>query len=235
MQLIEVSVTGVRSAVITFRRPDTGLRFLLFPMVHLGTPAYYQEVTERLRDCQVVVAEGVGGGRLSVVGALTMAYRIPARNKRLGVVVQDIDLRALAAAGAEVIVPDMTAERFRRGWRTVPLVQRLAVLALVPVFAIALRLAGTKRVFDRYLATEDLPSLDGQNAEELMPKLTALLTDDRDQIVSAALRSLAQARSGEDVAVGVVYGAAHMPAVVRELTGQGFVPRRAEWLSVLAF
>jgi hypothetical protein len=64
VQLIEVSVTGVRSAAITLRRADTPLRFVLLPMLHLGSPAFYREVTERLGRCQVVVAEGIRGRSL---------------------------------------------------------------------------------------------------------------------------------------------------------------------------
>lgn len=38
MQLVEVSVTGVRSAVITLEAAGTPLRIVLFPMVHVGHP-----------------------------------------------------------------------------------------------------------------------------------------------------------------------------------------------------
>ena len=58
MQIIETSVIGVRSAVITFRRPDTPMQIVLFPMLHLGTKGFYKAVTARLRECQLVVAEG---------------------------------------------------------------------------------------------------------------------------------------------------------------------------------
>jgi hypothetical protein len=44
MQLVEASSFAVRSAVIQLRRPDTPLGFVLFPMIHLATPAFYAEV-----------------------------------------------------------------------------------------------------------------------------------------------------------------------------------------------
>ncbi|HEX7993423.1 MAG TPA: hypothetical protein VF506_05835, partial [Streptosporangiaceae bacterium] len=90
MQLIETSVVGVRSAVITMQRPGTQLRIVLFPMLHLGTASFYRQVTERLCDCQVVVVEGIRGQSV-MTRAQTTAYRTPARSKRLGLVVQDID------------------------------------------------------------------------------------------------------------------------------------------------
>ena len=45
MQIIEASVIGVRSAAITFRRSDTPMQFVLFPMLHVGTPVLYKRVT----------------------------------------------------------------------------------------------------------------------------------------------------------------------------------------------
>lgn len=42
MQFIEVSVTGVRSAVITLRARDRPQRIALFPMLHLGVTTSYR-------------------------------------------------------------------------------------------------------------------------------------------------------------------------------------------------
>jgi len=41
MQFIESSIVGLRSAVTTFTRPVTPLRFILFPMVHVGEQQFY--------------------------------------------------------------------------------------------------------------------------------------------------------------------------------------------------
>jgi hypothetical protein len=48
VQLSEVSATGVRSAAITLRRAETPLRFVLYPMLHLGSAAFDQDVAGRL-------------------------------------------------------------------------------------------------------------------------------------------------------------------------------------------
>jgi hypothetical protein len=40
MQIIEVSVIGFRSGVLRLTRPDTPLRFEIYPMVHIGEPAW---------------------------------------------------------------------------------------------------------------------------------------------------------------------------------------------------
>ncbi len=234
MQLTEVSMTGVRSAVITVQRLNTPLRFMLVPMVHLGTPDFYRDVTSRLADCQVIVAEGVSGDS-ALTRALTLAYRMPARSNRLGLVVQDIDLSALARAGAHVVRPDLTAEQARRGWRTVPLVHRLAVLALVPVFATAFRLFGSRRVMSRFLATDDLPTPEEHQIRQAFPALTNLIGDDRDRMLVRTLVSILSARADEPIVVAVVWGAGHMAAVIRELARYEYRPRRAEWLTVFEF
>ncbi len=88
MQLIEVSLTGVRSAVITLQSPATAMRIILFPMVHLGSPDYYRSVTARLAGCDLIVAEGISGKSVTA-WALTLAYRLPARSHRLALTVQD--------------------------------------------------------------------------------------------------------------------------------------------------
>jgi hypothetical protein len=103
LQIVEVSSFGVRSAVVTLQRPESRMRFVLFPMLHLGSVAFYREVTARLRECQLVVAEGIHG-RTASASALTMAYRWLRHSRRLGLVVQELDLSGL---GVPVVGPEM--------------------------------------------------------------------------------------------------------------------------------
>ena len=73
MQLIEVSSFAMRSAVIRLRRSGTPLEFVLFPMIHQATPAFYAEIMARLGRCQLIVAEGVG--KTAVVQALEAVHQ----------------------------------------------------------------------------------------------------------------------------------------------------------------
>jgi hypothetical protein len=229
MQLIEVSVIGVRSAVITLRRPETPMRFVLFPMLHLGTAAFYQDVTARLGRCQLVVAEGIQGRSL-ITRALTISYRLPGRRRRLGLVTQRIDYRNL---GIQVITPDMTGHQLRAGWRTLPALQSIAILCVVPVVAAWIWLLGTRRMLSRYAAAEDLPGLAESAVRERYGTMTELLVDRRDELLVAALEQIHQRHCGEPIDVAVVYGAGHMPAVARYLLARyGYRPREAEWLTV---
>jgi hypothetical protein len=232
MQLIEVSVTGVRSAVITLRASDRPHRILLFPMLHLGSPGFYAEVTARLGSCAVVLAEGIRERSL-ITRALTVSYRLPGRRGRLGLVVQRIDYAGL---DAEVITPDMTGRQLRAGFRAVPALQRAALLVLAPVVGGAFWLLGTRRMLARYAAAEDLPDAAEILMRDRAGKLTELLLDRRDALLAAALDEVLARRADEPVDIAVVYGAAHMPALTRYLlAAYGFRPREAEWLTVFDF
>jgi len=232
VQIVEVSVTGVRSAVITLQRSQTPMRFVLFPMLHLGDPAFYRSVSARLRDCDLVVAEGVSG-RSAVTAALTLAYRLPGRSPRLGLVVQGIDYEAL---GVPVICPDITAGQLGQRWRSVPVLHRLAAACLIPSVALAIRLYGTRRFLARYWTMEDLPSGQQERLRAMAPEATELLLDYRDTLLVRALASIHETRMNEPVDVAVVYGAAHMPAVTQEMSARfGYRPRAAEWVPVFDF
>jgi hypothetical protein len=232
VQLIEVSLTGVRSAVITLRAPETAMRIVLFPMLHLGSADYYQSVAARLADCDLIVAEGIEG-RSVTAGALTLAYGLPARRRRLALTVQHIDY---AKIGRPLIRPDMSARQFREGWRSVPFVHRLAVLCLVPPFALSYALLGTRRTLSRHLGTEDLPDLVDARTRQVLPQLTELILDRRDALLADCLATIHDVHRGETYEVAVVYGARHMPAISGELNRRyGYRPRTAEWLSVFDF
>jgi hypothetical protein len=232
VQLIEVSITGVRSAVITLRCRDAPLAFVLFPMLHLGTEAFYRTVTDRLSSCDVVVAEGISGQSV-VVAALTLAYRLPGRRRRLGLVRQHIDLAGL---GVPVIRPDMTAAEFGEGWRAVPVLQRTLVICVAPLLAAVFWLIGTRRMLSRYAAVDDLPAPDESQLRDHASELMELIVDRRDSLLLSALDDLHGQQMTEPMTVAVVYGAGHMPAVAHHLAAAyGYRPRVAEWLTVFDF
>jgi hypothetical protein len=232
VQFIEVSVTGVRSAVITLRAPDRPQRIVLFPMMHLGEPTFYAGVTVRLGQCAVVLDEGIREQSL-IARALTISYRLPGRRGRLALVEQRIDYSRLSA---EVIRPDMTGRQFRAGWQGVPVLQRAAFVLLAPVVGAGFWLLGTRRMVARYAAAEDLPDAAEVMLRNEAPALTELLLDRRDALLAAALDEVLVQYRDESIDIAVVYGAAHMPALTRYLLAKyEFRPRDAEWLTVFDF
>lgn len=227
MQLLEDGM-GLRSAVIELRRPGTPLRFVLFPMVHVGEPAFYAAVMARLRQCDMVVAEGVQG-RSSTVSALTLAYRM--RPGRLGLVPQRLELESLHVP---VVRPDMAAADFDRRWRGVPLAKRLLVWCGLTVFVPAMWLFGTRATLAGRLRLDDDHGLGGY--VEGFEDIDKVMTDDRDRLLVDALSTIHEAHASEPLRVGVVYGAHHMIAVVHALSARfGYVARAAEWLTVFDY
>lgn len=247
MQIVEVSLIGVRASVLRLSRRTTPLRFEIFPMVHIGEPAFYAAVADRLRRCDLVVAEGVGGmempgGRVgsrattagsAAVSALTFSYRLPAWFRRSGLVKQYIPYHSL---GVPVVHPDMTDEQFTAGWREVPGWQRALAVAASPLIGLERLLFGSRRALARHLELTDLDWHDQMADIDSMEQLLGLLGDQRDRLLLAALDATHQQRAEEAITVAVVYGASHVAPVVHGLSAlHGYGVRGAEWLTVFDF
>jgi hypothetical protein len=232
MQILESSVLGLRSAVLTLRRRESPLRFVLFPMVHLGEQAFYDAVRERLRTCDVIVAEGVAG-KSAPVSLLTAAYRFADRNPRLGLVVQSLRPEEL---GVPVVRPDMTGPEFTKRWKRLPIAQRLVFGTVAPAFGIGLRFFGTREFLGEVLALDDLPTPEYEAFEEDFAELKDVVLDQRDALLVDALAAIHEERHQEPIAVAVTYGAGHVPAVVQALfTRYRYIPSSAEWLTVFEY
>jgi hypothetical protein len=231
MQIIEQSVAGVRSAVLRLTRRDTPLRFEIYPMVHIGEPAFYAAVARRLRRCDLVVAEGVG--RTPAGSLLTMSYRLPARFERSGLVVQDIDYASL---GVPVVNPDLSGADFEAGWRELPLLQRAVLSAAGPLVGVDRLLFGSRRALARQLELTDVEWHDRALEIDSADQLEELIVDRRDRLLIAALDRIHRERCHEAITVAVVYGAWHVPAVIDGLRGlHRYGVRGAEWLTVFGF
>ncbi|MFF4256793.1 hypothetical protein ACFY1L_36955 [Streptomyces sp. NPDC001663] len=232
MQFIEVTeLAGVRSAVIRFSKPGTGLQFLLFPMIHLGEAGFYREVADLLRRrCDLVVAEGVGEGS-SGANALVDSYARLDRHERLGLVVQDIDFDTL---GVPVVCPDMGGREFEEGFRRLPLKERAVLATVVPAVTAGMRLLGTRRYLARHLTTEDLLSEAEEAAADFWPGLDDLVMRRRDKLLTRALTDFhrASADRSDSFTIGVVYGAEHMRAAADALVGLGYHAADADWVTV---
>jgi hypothetical protein len=247
VQIIEVSVVRVRSAVLRLTCRDTPLRFEFYPMVHIGDPTFYAAVTDRLRGCDLVVAEGVGrpagadasGGRAATAGrsvavaALTASYQLPAWFERRGLVEQNI---AYDALGVPVRYPDMTHEQFATGWQAVPWWQRAVTVVASPLVGLDRLAFGSRRALARDMELSDVDWHDQFADVDSMNELMSLLGDQRDRLLIAELDEIHRQRRHESITVAIVYGAAHVaPAIhgMRALHRYGV--RSAEWLTVFGF
>ena len=139
VQIVEANDYGVCVVELRLESRDSSLKFLLYPMLHVGGPDFYTEVTHRLAAVDVVVAEGVGSSRAG--RGLTMSYREMARDARLGLMVQHINFAALKG---RVICPDCSGEEFEARWRTIPRSQRAAARAGITSVTAAQRVFGSR-------------------------------------------------------------------------------------------
>jgi len=237
MQIIEATDFGVRSAAITLRRDETPMEFVLFPMLHFAAPSFYAEVRRRLRACEVIVSEGVSGPTLQS-NAMDFVNRHLPRGRQRGIVGQTDEI--VLPEGIRVIRPDVPPARPALDLSDVPGLGRmakvmgvnLALVTSVHVIGAALALAGPRVLFNADLAVHDFPFTAREEQSTEFPYSDVIL-DARDRKLLAALTRVHEQRCQDSIKVGVVYGAAHIPAVSNGLGERyRYRPRDAEWMTV---
>jgi hypothetical protein len=225
MQFIEKNSFNVRSAVYHLKKAGSGLEFLLFPMIHVGTKEFYDEVSARLSCCDLVLAEGV---RSKKVNILTLSYRVIGKIRRMDLVTQsEMNLDHLRG---KIMNSDLEAQVFDRHWSSFPIHQRVEQFIYVPFVVLYLLLFGTRDLLAEHLALEDLP-----NSEELLFEdvMDSLFVDERDRKLIRVLAQLDDEATDEKQVVGVLYGAAHMRNTMRFLLDKlKYRIAKTEWVTV---
>jgi hypothetical protein len=223
MQYLESSIIGVRSAVITMRRRTTPLRFVLFPMVHVAEPAFYAAVEARAGRCDLIVAEGVPSRYFPVQEWMSKI--------RLDRLVDQINGLDLERTGVPVQWEEAPPSPPKSGR------DQAVAVAVDSATALVLRALG------RYGSPLGMPSLeqadehddrwDRRAAGRLERAIQDRVLDSRDCVLVKALGAIHRERYGEQAKIAVVYGAAHIPAVVDYLTEAfKYYVEKAEWLTV---
>lgn len=222
MRLTEMSVTGFRTSVTTFRRPAGGLRWVIIPTIHMGHADYYWAIWQRLRSCQAVIAE-IWDGPSSTGMAYANAMRLARQRASRDLVPQDIDYGAL---GVPIIFPDdylaPNADPDRRMSRE----ERLNAAVATPILALHMALTGDRD----WLARAKLDIYDHTEVQRDADDIK------REDLLLGVLREIDTEFAAEDMEVAVVFGALHMPTVVRHLAEIGYreVPP-AQWLTAVDY
>ncbi|XVV17075.1 hypothetical protein ACQP2X_22665 [Actinoplanes sp. CA-131856] len=227
MQLTEMSVVGIRTSITVFRRRPGGLKFVVVPTIHIGRPDYYRAIHERLKPCVAVVAEQYDGPS-STGFAYVAALKLTRQRIGRDLVHQDIDYASL---GVPIIFPDQVHGLEAGPNRELPRDTWLDVALLTPALAVDMALHGRDWLTGHQL------DIDDDSDVEMWPKfLHRKVMTERDELLAGALREIDGEFASEDAEVAVVFGAAHMPAVVRELTAWGYRPAPgARWLTAVDF
>lgn len=235
MKIYRVTGATASCAVITMRRRNTPLKFVLFPMAHIARPEFYRQVRQRLDACDLIIAEGVNGGswRLRV---LLSSYRFIPRRRRNGVIRQDYG--TLLPPGVPVVCPDATSDEVLADMRELPRWEYLLLLVAAPVVGLVLTVRGPGVIFLRQPDTEvrirptrvgvRMPERDHNEFDRVMLAR-------RDRMLVEELGRIHEDRRREPITVAVVYGAAHMRTVYAELlVTYGYRPLEPEWLTVFS-
>lgn len=226
MQFIEKNSFNVRSAVYHLKR-DGGPDFFLFPMIHVGSPAFYDEIARRLMACDLILAEGVTSKRANL---LTLSYRIVDCIRRMDLVTQQDAMKG-GAFRTKITNADMAGNAFDTRWSTLPLWLRVQLFLILPVYVIYLLLFGTRQTIAENIALEDLPFQDEiLLQDERFANLDSLLIDERDRMLLGNIKRVYE--SGGTKTVGVIYGARHMRnAVDFLLRNLNYHVAKAEWVT----
>ena len=232
MQFIEPSMLGVRSARLSFATSTSSTRVTLFPMVHVGEADFYEVTYADALAHEVVFIEGV---RSPITTRVTRSYRwLVGSRSMAGLIVQP---RFPAGQGpARVIHADLTGEEFAREWSAVPLWMRAAIYVLAPLIGLHRRWFSSRSKLADSMRCEDQPTIAELLA--MTPEsgaLTQAILHSRDERLLTRLRTELDSDMHGPRTIAVVYGAAHMRAVVRELTTKrGFFVAGAAWRTVLS-
>jgi hypothetical protein len=230
MQFIEKNSLNVRSAVYHLKKDGSGLEFVLFPMIHVGSIEFYDEVSRRLVECDVVLAEGINSKKGNL---LTLSYRIVKKIKRMDLVTQQEGMK-VSLFREKIVNPDMEGRAFDERWSALPFGLKAQLFFFIPIYVVYLFLFGTRETLAQNIAVEDLPSSDEiLLQEESFEKLDVLLIDERDRRLIDSIGKLHDSNRNNKKTVGIVYGAMHMRNVISFLLRKlNYRVAKAEWVTV---
>ena len=230
MQFIEKNSLDVRSAIYHLKKDGSGLEFVLFPMVHVGSKGFYDEVSQRLAACDLILAEGVNSKK---AGLLTLSYRIVKKIRRMDLVTQQEGMK-VSRFREKMVNPDMAGNAFDEHWSSLPIGLKAQLFFFIPIYVVYLFLFGTRETLAENIALEDLPSSEEiLFQDESFEKLDTLLIDERDRKLIGSIGELHDSNREDKKTVGVVYGAMHMRNVINFLLHKlNYRVAKAEWVTV---
>ena len=228
LQIIESTDYGVRSAVLRLEAGEADPAFVLFPMIHVAEPAFYEEIGRRLEDCDLVLCEGV---RSPTSSLLTSSYRFYADSPRLGLVSQSS--MKMSHVADRTLHADVQGEAFEARWWRSGTWLRFLVPLVAPFFGLYLRHFGTRRFIAHGLGLNLRRSRADNLREGDDRELRALLLDWRNRRLIRVIDQQRRKHRDGEVSIAVLYGAGHMRAVLRHLLDEcGYRVAKAEWTTV---
>lgn len=229
MQFLESSVVGLRSAIHTFRHPDKACTITIYPMIHIGDAAFYEDVNNEVAEHDFALLEGL---KSPIVNNITRSYRW-LNLSRMGLELQSY--QGIEQGRVKPIMADLEHEEFEYHWSKIPARLRLAINFLAPTYALIHRPFQTRDRLaadrNRNLLTPREQILDWR--EGMVPLMRAILHA-RDEQLCRLLDRFVTETGKEPTRIAIVYGAMHMPAVVRYLIDtKDFFVSDSKWKTVI--
>ena len=222
---------GLRAACYRLRSEEYTAVFLLFPMIHIGTPEYYRDVFSRLSECDIVLFEGLASFRARL---LATSYRWVARRPRLNLATQSEGLK-LADLAVRLVHADVAGKEFKKRWQQISMGKRVALMCMSPIYGFWLYLTASRKSLGKHLGLEDLPSRDSTLHQDGSSAIEQAFLGSRDQKLVSRIDDVMH----DEVAsrtIGVVYGAAHMRAVIQHLMSRrNYHVASCDWMTVMGY
>ena len=230
MQFTEKNSFNLRAAVYSLKKDTTALEFVIFPMIHVGSREFYQEISRRLSTCDLILVEGVKSRKGAI---LTLSYRVVQKIRRMDLITQHEGIR-LDEFQNEIRNADMEGNVFDQRWSSLPITFRAQLFIMVPIFVLYLFIFGTREMLAENLAVEDLPSSEEDLSEdESLSRLDSLIVDERDRKLIEHIANVNNERSQTSQRIAIVYGAFHMRCVMAFLMQKlNYRVVKAEWVKV---
>ncbi len=230
MQFIEKNSFSVRSAVYSLKQDGSALEFLIFPMIHVGSREFFDEISKRLSACDLILAEGVKSKRANI---LTLSYRIVKRIRRMDLITQEEGMR-VDGLRAKILNSDLEEQAFEERWSSLPVLMRAQLFIIVPLYVMYLFFFGTRETIAENLALEDLPSSEEiLSWDDRFAQLDSLVVDERDKKLLEHIAKLNIDPGDSLQTVGIVWGAFHMRRVMAFLMQKlNYRVAKAEWVNV---
>ncbi|MCE7990650.1 MAG: hypothetical protein HEP71_01665 [Roseivirga sp.] len=227
MQIIDANDYNLRTAVYLFERGK--LEFLVIPMLHIGSKEFYQEVSQELEKCDFIIYEGVGLKKLVSVWS---SYRRFA--KRLGLRYQNDEL-VMKKFQHKLIHADYAGKAAEDAWKKIPLTGRLLFRFSLIIGLTFLSFKENKRSFAKTFRKNE--GTDDQLWFMKIGKSNSVhnfIMEKRNNIIMEKIDEQLQNERKDDVRIGVIYGAAHMPGIIHHLMNKHKFTIKDSWfLTVL--
>lgn len=230
MQFIEKNSFSVRSAIYVLKTNGDSPVFMLFPMIHVGTVEFYNEIRAKLAPCDLILLEGVASQKVHL---LTLSYRIVKNIRRMDLVTQT-DALQLSQLKNKIIFSDVTGAAFDEGWSSLPLWIRAGLFLVLPFWVANLLFFGSRDTIAKDIAFEDLPSAqETLMRDDEFDRFDELLVDSRDRELIRHIEKLILEGQSTGKTIAILYGARHMRNVVNFLHHKlNYRVVKAEWVTV---